>query len=285
MTDEIVFEDLHGVNEKEPVTVDLDAGTKDSGIEYAPTGKVADDDAGKDDELQLDDLRSADNDALPEGDDEKPASKSSEDDDYSKKVKARIQRATRATGKERERGDYWENEAKRLAKDSYERDKSSAEKTIEQADAQIETTLSQLESAHESGETKDVVRLTSLLTDQKAAKIQAEYSLNNLSPDGNVQPFSGKVSDKKSTDPSKADQWTDDHGDWYGAKGFERQTRLANRLDKEVFKDGYDRLKSILKNSTVESKRKSHPYTTMMLTTTTTTLATRAEESRSPNRQ
>jgi hypothetical protein len=31
----------------------------------------------------------------------------------------------------------------------------------------------------------------------------------------------------------------DGHSDWYGARGFERQTRLANRIDKEVFADGF----------------------------------------------
>ncbi len=237
---EIVFEDLRGVHEDKPVTVDLDADTKGDGITREPTGQVADDDAGNDDALKLDDLGSADDDALQLDNDDKGASSDGGDGDYSKKVKARIQRATRATKTERDRGDYWENEAKRLSKDSYDRDKSSAEKIIEQADSQIESTQDQLKTAIEDGKTDDQVRLTSQLTDQKAAKIQAEFSLNNLSPDGNVQPFSGKVTSKKSSDSSKADDWMESREDWYGAKGFERQTRLANRLDKEVFADGYE---------------------------------------------
>lgn len=237
---EIVFEDLRGVHEEKPVTVDLDADTKGDGISRAPADQVADDDAGNDDDLKLDDLRSDDNDSLPLDDDDKGASKVSADGDYSKKVKARIQRATRATKTERDRGDYWETEAKRLAKDSYDRDKSSAETIIEQADAQIESTQDQLKTAIEDGKTDDQVRLTSQLTDQKAAKIQATFSLDNLSPDGNVQPFSGKVTTKKSDDPSKADDWMESRSDWYGAKGFERQTRLANRIDKEVHADGFD---------------------------------------------
>lgn len=240
MENEIVFEDLRGVSDEQPITVDLDADTKGDGISREPTGKVADADAGNDDVVALDDLRGADDDAPVQIDDDDDASTVSEDDDYSKKVKARIQRATRATSKERTRGDYWENQAKLLAKDSYDRDKAAAERTIEQADTQIVNTQDQLEAAIEAGNTKDQVKFTSQLTDQKAAKIQAEFSLDNLSPDGNVQPFDGKVTPKKSDDPSKADDWTESRNDWYGAKGFERQTRLANRLDKEVFADEFD---------------------------------------------
>lgn len=240
---EIVFEDLHGLNEDEPVTIDLDAGTKDDGISRTPADEAADAGAVKDDDIPFDGLRSADADdsvADPQVDDKDDASKASEDDDYSKKVKARIQRATRATRKEKDRGDYWEQQARKLAKDGYDGEKSAAENIIERADSQLEDTQAQLEAAIEGGNTKDQVRLTTLLTDQKAEKVRAEVALENLSPDGNVQPFSDKVESKKSAGQSKADGWMDGHSDWYGARGFERQTRLANRLDKEVFKDDFD---------------------------------------------
>jgi len=240
MSNEIVFEDLHGLNEDQPVTIDLDADTKDAGITQTPADEVAGADAGHNDTVEFDELRSADNDAPTEIVEDKSASSDSEDDGYSKKVKARIQRATRATSKERERGDYWESEAKRLAKSGYDSEKQAFESVIEQADAQIGNTQDQLEAAIEAGNTKDQVKFTSQLTDQKAAKIQAEVNLNNLAPDGNVQPFSGKVTTKKSSYPNKSDDWMESRNDWYRADGFERQTRLANRLDKEVFADGYD---------------------------------------------
>lgn len=235
---EIVFEDLHGVNEDEPVTIDLDASSKDDGITRTPADDAAGDDAGNDDSIQFDNLRSAV--ADEQGADADAASKTGEDDEYSKKVKARIQREQRAKRKERTRGDFWENQARQLAKDSYEQDKRSAERVIEQADSAIEQTQADLEEAIEGGKTKDQVRLTMRLTDLKAERIQAEVSLDHLSPDGNVQPFDDKVTPEggKST-TSLADQWMDDRGDWYGANGFERQTRLANRLDKEVYADGY----------------------------------------------
>jgi hypothetical protein len=50
---EIVFEDLHGVNEDDPVTVDLDAATKDDGITRAPAEQAADDGDVNDDDYQL----------------------------------------------------------------------------------------------------------------------------------------------------------------------------------------------------------------------------------------
>lgn len=242
--DQIVFEDLHGLQEKEPVTVDLDAATKETGIELTPAEQAADTDTGIDDSLQLDGLRSADADdtsaAELEADKKKTASSDSDDDDYSKKVKARIQRATRATTKERQRGDYWENQAKEMAKNSYKQEKASLTSVVEQADSQIESTQNQLEAAIEAGNTKDQVRLTTQLNNQTAAKVRSEVALENLSLDGNVQPFGDKVTtDGRKSTESLSDQWMEDQGDWYKMQGFERQTRLANRLDKEVFADGY----------------------------------------------
>jgi hypothetical protein len=244
--DEIVFEDLHGVNEDEAVTVDLDASTKGDGISRTPADQAADDDAGNDDDIQLDGLRSADTDdeessvADAKTDDKDDASKASEDDGYSKKVKARITREQRAKRKERERADYWQNQAKKLAKDGYERDKKDFERTIERTDSDIEQVQADLEKAIEDGQTKDQVRLTNRLTDLKADKARAEFSLNDLSEDGNLPTFDDKVSPTTSKTEAPADKWMEDRSDWYGVKGFERQTRMARLIDQEVYKDGYD---------------------------------------------
>lgn len=239
--DQIVFEDLHGAPETDPVTVDLDADTKDDGITRTPDDQSADDDDKKDDDIQFDGLRPDDDDSGEQDDKEDDASKVSEDDDYSKKVKARIGREQRAKRKERKRGDYWEQQARTLAKDAYERDKTALKGSIEQADSAITQVQSDLERAIEDGQTKDQVRLTNRLTDLKADKAKAEFGLDNLSEDGNVTPFDDKISAEPDKGQKKeADEWMDSRSDWYGAKGFERQTRLANMLDKEVYKDGYD---------------------------------------------
>jgi hypothetical protein len=234
---EIVFEDLHGLNEEQPVEVDLDAATKDDGISLAPTEQVVDDVAVDDDSVEFSGLRDADASPAPLEDD--AASTGSEDDDYSKKVKARIQRATRGEKKAKKEADYWKGQAENLAKQQSVQGKETLENRVEQAKGKIESTLTQLDAAIEGGNTKEQVRLTNDLTDLKAEQIQSEILLGDLSESGNLQPFSDKVTDT-STDQSLADKWTEERSDWYKRDGFERQTRVANRIDREVFQDGYD---------------------------------------------
>lgn len=240
--DQIVFEDLHGVQEDEKITVDLDAGTKDDGIERSPVEQTAEADDKDDDSIKFDDLRSADDDSADEqGDEDDAASKASEDDDYSKKVKARIEREQRAKRKAKQEADYWRQQAEKLAKDQYERDKTYLKRDIEQVDSEIESIQTDLERAIEEGQTKDQVRLTNRLTDLKAKKARSEVSLDNLSEGGDFPPFDDKITpeDRKST-KSKAEEWMDGHSDWYKQGGFERATRLANRIDREVYDEGYD---------------------------------------------
>jgi hypothetical protein len=237
--DNIVFEDLHGVQEDEPIEVDLDAGSKDDGISRSPDDQSAATVDVDDDDIKVGDIV-PDDDSGDGDDDRRDASKPSEDDEYSKNVRSRIERERRAKLKERERGDYWEKQAKELAKRQSEGDKKELERTVEQADSAIERTRADLERAIEEGNTKDQVRLTDELTDWKARKARAESSLENLPSDGNVQPFDDKMSSEKAKTQSEANRWMDERGDWYRQPGFEKATRLANRLDKEVFKDGFD---------------------------------------------
>jgi hypothetical protein len=236
---QIVFEDLHGVNEDESVTVDLDADTKSDGIVRTPADQVADAHDVNDDDIQVGDIVPDDESGLG-ATDEDDASSVSEDGEYSKKVKARIAREQRAKRKERERADYWEQQANNLAKGAYERDKTLLKGTVEQADSAIERTRDDLERAIEDGNTKDQVRLTDDLTNWKAKKARAEADLENLSPDGNVQPFDGKVSSQTVKSEPPAQNWMSERGDWYKREGFEKATLLANRLDREVYKDGFD---------------------------------------------
>lgn len=235
---EIVFEDLHGVKEDGPVMVDVDSDLNDEGINRAPTEQVADDDFSDDDDAALSGREDDDQSASGQ-DDDSDASKDREDDAYSKKVKARIAREQRQTKKARDEASYWREQAEKLAQDTSKRDRDQLKGNIERADSEIESTQSELERAIEDGNTKDQVRLTSKLTDLKAEKIQAEVRLTDLPENGNVPPFDGKVSPPTDEAQSLADEWVEGHNDWYGARGFERQTRLANRLDKEVYKDGF----------------------------------------------
>jgi len=237
---EIVFEDLHGVNEDQPVTVDLDAGKKDDGISRAPAAQAADVDDADDDSMEFEPLHSAPKGAEDDEPEEQAASKASEDDDYSKKVKARIERERRAKQKALDEAGYWKKQAEKLAKDTSERERKSIQSSIEQAVSAIDQVQIDLERAIEDGQTKEQVRLTNKLTDLKADKARAEYSLTDLSDSGNLQPFDGKVSPESTKDSNEADKWINGRSDWYRAAGFERQTRVANRIDKEVYKDGFD---------------------------------------------
>lgn len=236
---EIVFEDLHGVHEDKPLEVDLDADTKDDGIRRAPADDAADDDTGDDDDGALA-AADDDDDSSDDAGDDAAASSDDEDDAYSKKVKARIDRERRQTQKARDEAKYWRDQAEKMAKDTSKRDRDQLAKSIEQAEAQIESTQAELESAIEGGNTKDQVRLTSKLTDLKAEKIQAELRLSDLPEDGNVPPFDGKVTPPSENKQTLAQKWVEDRSDWYQARGFEKYTRMANRLDKEVYRDGFD---------------------------------------------
>lgn len=236
---EIIFEDLHGVQEDKPVQVDLDADANDEGIYRAPADDAVDEDTSDDDAL----ARSRDDDDDESTSDDKRskgASSDSDDDDYSKKVKARIERERRAKKKAQDEAGYWKEQAEKLARDQSKASRDQLKRAVEQAESGIESVQAELERAIEDGNTKDQVRLTSKLTDLKAEKIQAEVRLSDLPEDGNVPPFDGKVTSPSEKRESLADRWVEDRGDWYGARGFERQTRIANRLDKEVYRDGFD---------------------------------------------
>lgn len=239
-TDNIVFEDLHGVQEDKPIEVDLDADSKDDGIQRSPDDQSAGSVVVDDDEIKVGDIVPDDDDSGIDDEDRDDASRAGGDDEYSKKVKSRIERERRAKLKERERADYWERQAQELAKRQQEGSRKELEKTVEQADSAIERTRNDLERAIEDGNTKEQVRLTDELTNWKAAKVRAEADLETLPTDGNVQPFDDKMSSQKAKTQSKADRWMDERGDWYRQPGFEKATRLANRLDKEIFREGFD---------------------------------------------
>ena len=104
--DEIVFEDLHGVEETDPVTVNLDADLNDAGIERAPDDESVDVDAKDDDGVELDDLHS-DYSSEQQDDEDEPASKANEDNDYSRTLRKRIKRATDSEPKAKKEAAYW----------------------------------------------------------------------------------------------------------------------------------------------------------------------------------
>ena len=237
---EIVFEDLHGAPEQDSAIVDLDADSNETGItrfsdNSEREGAVIDlNDDGHDDDAGDDASRRA-----RSGDKD---SKDGEDDGYSERVRKRIQREQRATRKAKDDADYWKQQAEQSSQQLQSMRKKNAESAIERIGGQIESIESQMEAAHEAGNTKDVVKLTSQLTDLKAERYKAEADLEDVgsTETGNDSPESGNVRRKPNDQARLVRKWKDGNDDWYGSDGFERQTRVANRIDKEVFDDGYD---------------------------------------------
>ena len=210
MEHDIVFDDLHGMKEDTPVTVNLDAGEKEDAIQRKPADQAAEAGGEGDD---FDDLRPGDADeqqSAAQSADDDEASNTSDDDAYGKKVQARIQRERRAKKKAQDEATYWKQQAQKMAKDNSSREREDLKSRIEQADTEIESTQSMLKAAIENGDTDKQVDLTSKLTDLKAAKIQAQYGLDNLPEDGNVPPFDGNVappSDETARRPESRRNW------------------------------------------------------------------------------
>lgn len=238
--DEIVFEDLHGIPEGGTnVVVDLDADDKNKGITRVaddeaedrakPNGRDDDDTADRDDEGDEPAIRGRADSEEEEADD---------DDDYSKRVKKRIDRERKQTQKARDEADYWREQAEATKKQLGEYRTTATKDQIRAIDDQITATEKELEDAVENGKSADQVKLVSRLTDLKAKRITTEIegrtegASDTTTDSGRVRPSGGV--------PKLAKEWMDEQSDWYGKPGFERQSRLANRIDREVHAEGYD---------------------------------------------
>ncbi len=230
--DVIEFEDLHGNpdNEGRELEVDLDTD-KDPSIRRArlddeplPKGKPGADD-------DFDDLPSnrTDDDRSGERTDKRSGNT----------FEARLEREREARKRERERAEAAERRAAEAEAQLRKQRKAQTEETVQQLDTQISDVEAQLEAALEAEDTKLQVKLTSKLTDLKARRIAHDYIDR-----GEEDTDGGDGADGRgSRTPQKnelVDKFTDQHADWFKRPGFERQTRLLYRLDKEVHADGYD---------------------------------------------
>ncbi len=250
--DEIVFEDLHGNDEPESAVVSFDDEGDSVDRKVAPDEEF--DDINPFSRYAMDDGDDDDEEDDPEGDDE------AEDDDdrsYSRKVRARIDRERKVTQEARSEADYWKKKAQGMEAEQASRDKSRYEDAIKTAESRISETEKELSRAIEDGETENQVRLTSQLTDLKAQKIQAEHNLEHWQP-----PTSHSESRDGSVDAgssSKGDEWAEKQADWFGLKGFERQTKTAYRLDREIAGEGYDPGSDEYFEELDKRLRKAHP--------------------------
>lgn len=226
---EIEFEDLHGVPDGSAVEVDLDADSE--GVRRVPAHEAGSDDAGK-----------TSGDGTPPKKAGAGPKEDGEDGDgkFSKKFRTRLSREQRAKERERDARKKAEQRADALETRINKLEKTRSKDELDEIERTLSDTETQLETAIEKGDTKTQLKLTRKMTDlqaelkvsKKAAEIMAES-------DDSTQGQGTKPSGNSNENPV-AEEWMDSHSDWYGMKGFERQTRLVNRLDKEIFKDGYD---------------------------------------------
>lgn len=236
---DIVFEDLRGNPETESATVDLDSDDKEKGIERHSQR------AG--DERVVIDVDRSDYDS-DEGDvsfehGQDDSGNRGEDDEYSKKVRARIEREARAKRKATKERDFWQQRAQAAERQAAEARKTSLEKSVEHLDSSIESVEGRLENAFEEGDSKLQAQLTSKLSDLKADKKAAQYELEHgdFTYGGDSAPDDGKIAPAPDNPQAElVKDWKDKNDDWYGATGFERYTRTANRIDKELYAEGYD---------------------------------------------
>lgn len=237
-SDDIVFHDLHGVpdDESDVVQVDLDA---DGDPAVSRTSRLAPDegDDGDSEGANTESRRSA----LGGEDGDADEGGEGDDDRFSRKFQDRLKREQRAKKRERERADELAAENARLQKQLKQSRQSQSKEDAEKLDREIQTVEEDLEAAHENGETKKVVKLTSQLTDLKARKIAAEFT---QSPDDDGDDDArGGGQDRSGTRGGGNElvtEWIEKHSEWYQRRGFERQTRLANRIDRELAAEGWE---------------------------------------------
>jgi hypothetical protein len=235
---EIKFEDLHGAPDESTLMIDLDVEDKDKGI--TRVAKDDEDDKGKDrgkdkDDDRLDDEEQQARARTQRGEDES-------DEDYSRRVRKRIDRERRLRDREvneaNEERDYWKEQAEAAQRQLQDRSKRVSKEDLDKIGEDIKGVEKDLAAAIENGKTEDQVRLTSKLTDLKAKEITTR--LEAESEEGSDKS-KGRDRVREQGGPSRqAKLWMDKRSDWFGKPGFEKETRAANRIDREIYSEGYD---------------------------------------------
>ena len=233
----IVFQDLHGRVDDEGVDLEVDLDAETPGIKRTLR---ASDDQERRTEPEDDDQPSRSTAARRDAEDDLDEAGSGDHDDDPAEARqkrnayeARLERERRIKRRERQRAEAAEARVQALEKQLKQKAPSGPSK--EDLDSQITETETAIEKAIEDGDTKSQVRLISKLTTLKGQRIAADI-VPQQRDDADVQPGS----DVRSNRNELVDEWKDRHSHWYGRKGFEKQTARANKIDREVFNDGFD---------------------------------------------
>lgn len=222
--DVIEFEDLHGNPDPESRELEVDLEEKDTGIRRR--ARLAEPDAGDDGDDLFGDLPS--NRTAPRSDDDSDEPRKGRKNDFD----ARLEREKEARKRDRDRADAAERRLADLEAELRTTRKANSENSLKALDDQITEAETSLERALEAEDTKLQVKLTSQLGDLKARKVAAEFTRED---DPEPAPRTAQPARNE-----ELETFLSGHDDWYKRPGFERQTRILNRLDKEVFADGYD---------------------------------------------
>jgi hypothetical protein len=233
--DDIVFEDLHGVPDRHHVEVDLDAD-QDGIRRYS----VEDDLDGEDGELdEKDDLAAGDPAADDDSDADDDSLAASEDDEEEddqppssrNAFQKRLDRERRAKLKARREAADANRRAEEIERRLAEQSRTLSEQERKAIDDGIATAKRELKEAFENGDTDKQVELTERLSELNARKLVADRQKESSPPE------SGQ---NKSGVPDLARKWMSKNGDWFRQPGFERYTLAANRIDAQLYEEGYD---------------------------------------------
>jgi hypothetical protein len=215
--DEIVFENLRGVDDTQGVTVTLE--TADDAIRPVTVSP--------DTELAADAVEpSGISPRAPAADDDEggDASKNSFD--------KRLGRERRAKLKERDGRVAAEKENDQLRQQLHDRKKSESTSHLKALDDSISSAQTALKAAMEKGDTDETVEATDRLSTLRAEKIVADNEALTIEREPETPPKAAPRSNDLATD------WMDHNNAWYGVAGFEKQTRIANEVDQSVERDG-----------------------------------------------
>lgn len=213
--DEIIFEDLHGVPDQSAVTVDLESDN--DGIERVFVSKDADT-----------------GDAVVEPAEAKPSEEAEAEagKDGDNKFDKRLDRERRAKLRERERAEQLERENRQLKARLAESAKDRRELDLKSLDASIDAAKRELAAAKEEGDTSKEVDALDQLAELRSQRKAVEISTPSVDDTGDVNT--------RGTDPDLAKQWVERNKSWFRRPGFDRQNRVANEVDDEVYAEGYD---------------------------------------------
>jgi hypothetical protein len=109
---------------------------------------------------------------------------------------------------------------------------------IDRLDGEISAKKRELSKAIEDGDTEAQIELNVALAEAIASKKAAQIQAPSDDDDDDV--VTAEPDDVKQRQAQLVRSWTQSHDDWFGKPGFERETRMARRLDSEVFREGYE---------------------------------------------